>query len=320
MLQPDEKTNAAPAPVRRNTAEIVMQRTPGTCADFLPLVMWQDSLTQNGTETANYHHDFYSLYIIASGKGTHVIDGAAYGIAKGDVYVMGPRMVHYFENGDKLRADTFHFTLAVFDETIQNALRAAPGFRALLVSPDVVPRPSNRRWLHLTPPAYHEIAHAVKELKSEWQTGTVLGAELTRGLFLRLLVSLSRYAAPAKTEQTTDALLPARYADNAAAVAQAVRFMDAHFAGTIRIDELAGRVFLSPDCFGRTFREQMGRTPRDYLKHLRVEKAKTLLKTTNAPLSEVARLSGFGEASYLVRVLKSETGHTPRRFRILFKG
>ena len=293
-----------------------MRQRPGTCADFLPLVLWQDAIGENAPLQVNYHHDFYSLYIVRSGKGTHVIDGTAYGIARGDVYVMGPKMTHHFERGDKLRADTFHFTLDVFDEATQTALRAAPGFHALLVSPgEGSVRRTSQRWLHLTPAAHHEIAHHIREIKAEWGTGNVLGASVTRGLFLRLLMALSRYAAPGLS--ATAPPPPARrFADNEAAIAQAVRYMDEHFASPLSIENLAARVFLSPDRFTHLFGQVVGRTPRDYLRHLRVEQAKTLLTTTSANLDEVARLSGLGGAAYLVRVMQKETGQTPRRFRL----
>ena len=51
------------------------------------------------------HRDFMSVYIVRQGRGTHLIDGAPYGVARGDVYVMGAGMAHSFSGCDYLEPE-----------------------------------------------------------------------------------------------------------------------------------------------------------------------------------------------------------------------
>jgi transcriptional regulator GlxA family with amidase domain len=138
-----------------------------------------------------------------------------------------------------------------------------------------------------------------------------------RGLFLRLLVRLAReYAAHEAIEQrrpTSPTLAPSPHHE--ATVAAALRFLEGHFTEPLRIEQVAAAVFLSPDRFTEVFAAAMGRTPRDYLRFLRIERAKRLLAGTDLPISAVAQEAGFGDPAYFTRAFRAETGAAPREWR-----
>jgi len=50
-------------------------------------------------------------------------------------------------------------------------------------------------------------------------------------------------------------------------------------------------------------------------RHIRLEKAKSLLETTNYPISEVSYMVGYGDYNYFIKVFKKNTGITPGRYR-----
>jgi AraC-like DNA-binding protein len=52
-----------------------------------------------------------------------------------------------------------------------------------------------------------------------------------------------------------------------------------------------------------------------YLQDRRLERARLLLADPRLNISEVARLSGFANANYFIRVFRQRTGHTPTRAR-----
>ena len=98
-------------------------------------------------------------------------------------------------------------------------------------------------------------------------------------------------------------------------MAQAVRFMEGKFTEILRIEWVAAHVCLSPDRFTEVFAQHMGRTPSDYLRFLRVERAKLLLQSSGDSMAKIAEESGFGEAAHFSRVFRAATGMTPREFR-----
>ena len=275
----------------------------GTGADFLPLTIWSDTAGGIGGRL-NVHTDFWALYLARRGRGRHLVEGRTFSVARGDVYVMRPGMAHGYEDGDGLTLDAIHFQLALFDEPTLSTLRATPGFSALMNDDGPV-----GRWLRLSPGAFAEVEAVAAELRVEWESGTPDGALLVRAHFLRLLVLLARrYAGQLATE-------PQVAPGHERVVAEAVRRLDSGFSEPLRIERVAGEVGLSPDRFTEVFAAVMGRTPRDYLRHVRVEHALGLLKSTDDTVASVARACGFADAAHLARTLRDATGQTPTAVR-----
>lgn len=330
-------------PVSDNWFEALASNQSHTAAKTVPLVMWEDYIYKDrlldshklteflqcrnkrewGVEENELarqvlflHHDFMSLFIVREGRGTHIINGVPYGVARGDVYAMGLGMTHCFSGCDYLMLDALHFSPQIFDPPTLEALAETPGFLAMFVEAplDHAPNPlGGQHRLHLAPDAYATIAEELSELKAEWASGTPSGTLMTSGLFLRLLVHLAREYA--RSRKLTDHTVTHSSALHEATVASAVRYIDEHFAEPIRIEQIAASVFLSPDRFTEVFANVMGRTPRDYLRYVRLERAKTLLRMTELSVTDIAHQAGFGDAAYLIRVFRAATGQTPGGYR-----
>jgi AraC-like DNA-binding protein len=291
-----------------------------TAACRVPLLLWQDKASEQTPPIPQFHHDFFSLYLVRRGRGTHIIDGVGYAIAKGDVYAMGPGMVHFFADCHDLLTDTLHFAPSVFDTPTRDALGETPGFFDLFVNapPNETPEPTEltesqttpvtTRWLRLSPEASDEAAGLVAELKSEWERGTPDATLLVPGLFLRLLVRLSRYRAQASVAY------PA-IGSHENTVARAVRYIEENCHKPLRVEQIAAHVFLSPHRFTEVFGAAMGRTPSDYVRYVRTERAKQLLTQTNATLDTIAHQTGLTDAAHLSRIFRRVTGQSPGQFR-----
>lgn len=90
-------------------------------------------------------------------------------------------------------------------------------------------------------------------------------------------------------------------------------YLEARYAQTITLSELAARVQISPFHLLRLFRDQVGLPPHEYQTHLRIAGAKTLLRQGHS-VSEVALAMGFADQSHLTRHFRRIVGITPARF------
>lgn len=305
-----------------------------TCKSGLPLVILNDTHVRGSMDDRPLHRDFLSLYIVRQGRGTHIIDGIPFAISRGDVYIMGIGSMHRFVDCRNLLTDTLHFSPAFFDWETQQALTMTPGFRALFVRSHVPaaenalePAPGDPRersapaaelsgcvsgrWLHLSPDALSRIQQSVSELRREAACEAPDSVLMVRATFVRLLVELSRLYAAGSGPQP----LLATARPHEATVAMAVRHIDTHFHEPLRIDELASSANLSADRFTEVFASIMGRTPKEYIRHLRIERAKTLLGATEDTIAAVGLESGIGDAAYFTKVFRAVTGLTPSEYR-----
>ncbi|MGV3616409.1 MAG: helix-turn-helix domain-containing protein [Fimbriimonas sp.] len=275
---------------------------PQSVADRLPVVVRIDNEGVDVRDVDNTHGDFHALYVVRNGRGIHVIDGIPHGVARGDVYVMAMGATHRYSQNEDLSLDAVYFrpeALEGYWEVLER-LPSFPGDRSL----------RSGKWLHLTPAGFHAIHAQFEELRREWLSGTDEGALLARGLFARIFVHLCRAAVADPSGPMGD-----RRAEREWTISEAVRFLDERYADEVRIEPLARRLCLSPDRFTELFRAAMGRTPRDYLRHVRVERAKALLTTTDLTAAEVGVRVGFADAAHFSRSFRAATGQPPSAFR-----
>lgn len=85
------------------------------------------------------------------------------------------------------------------------------------------------------------------------------------------------------------------------ALRTAVIIMEANTESPLSIPEIAGHAQLSERQLERLFRQQLNCTPTAYYRELRLHRARRELLNTDAPITEIARRSGFQSASHFAR-------------------
>ena len=79
--------------------------------------------------------------------------------------------------------------------------------------------------------------------------------------------------------------------------------------------QLARVVNLSPSRFNHLFKTEIGTSPLQYLKVLRMERAKVLLTNTFLSVKEIMASVGVNDPSHFVREFKKNCGLTPSQYR-----
>lgn len=88
---------------------------------------------------------------------------------------------------------------------------------------------------------------------------------------------------------------------------------------TIGRDELARRVYLSPDYMTRIFKRFTGKTLSEYTGELKLNTAKQMLVETDEPVSNIAVSLAYVNFSYFSKVFKAGTGMSPKEYRKMFR-
>lgn len=71
--------------------------------------------------------------------------------------------------------------------------------------------------------------------------------------------------------------------------------------------------------FSRRFKLATGMTPLAWLRHIRMERARELLRATNLPIDEITENVGFSDASYFSRIFQQDTGLSPQKYRVMVR-
>ena len=119
---------------------------------------------------------------------------------------------------------------------------------------------------------------------------------------------ISKLSTAPKLEAELDGLISAKH------------FMETHFTEHKSLEELAAKAKLSRSHFCTAFKKAFGKSPGAYLKQLRINWAKQLLKETHSPIREIASLTGYQDEYYFARVFKGATGTSATDYRCEAQG
>jgi transcriptional regulator GlxA family with amidase domain len=98
-------------------------------------------------------------------------------------------------------------------------------------------------------------------------------------------------------------------------VRMAIDFMKANLHRRISLAELADAAHLSPSHLSHLFKTQTGFSPGEYLRRLRMEKARHLLATSQLRIKEIMAMAGYNSKSHFGRHFKRSFGVAPSEYR-----
>ena len=100
-------------------------------------------------------------------------------------------------------------------------------------------------------------------------------------------------------------------------IRKAIAYLNTHYAENVTAETLAGIAHYSPAQLRRHFRRLMQMSPSEYVTHMRINAAKTLLATTDRRISDIAADVGFFDHSHFIRTFRRIVGKTPAKYRML---
>lgn len=92
-------------------------------------------------------------------------------------------------------------------------------------------------------------------------------------------------------------------------------FVDEHMHESISVADLADLINLSLSRFHVFFKAQMGESPMEYIKRVRLERSRQMLATTDVPVYAVAESVGFINPFHFSRAFKEASGMSPSYYR-----
>lgn len=98
-------------------------------------------------------------------------------------------------------------------------------------------------------------------------------------------------------------------------VIEAVENMECHYNSLQSLEEIADSVGLSKYYFSRLFLKTTGSTPIEYLTKIRIKKSVELLSDSDMTIDQIAKLVGYSNGSYFIKVFRQWIGYPPGEFR-----
>ncbi len=98
-------------------------------------------------------------------------------------------------------------------------------------------------------------------------------------------------------------------------LAHIIQFIREHLSAQLTIHQLSQKACMSQTNFFRSFKNELGISPVDFINNERISAAKNLLKQAHVSIYDIAASCGFNNVSYFNKMFKRQTGLTPTEFR-----
>lgn len=157
----------------------------------------------------------------------------------------------------------------------------------------------------------NEINRMYETINRELTSGTLHGRLMAAAEAYRMICAVISCLEENSDESLTDSLV----------VSDAVNYIHAHVSENITLSDICAVCRgISPQYLCRLFKRYMEMRPVEYIRKVRISRAKKLLSNTDLPVQEVAARCGFENATYFYRCWNKTEKESPAEYRRGHKG
>lgn len=132
-----------------------------------------------------------------------------------------------------------------------------------------------------------------------------------------LLLSLLQMMATADNRKymTTSHYTPSPSIMRNERMEKVIAYLNKHYTEPVGLDEIASYTAMNPTAFCRYFKENTGKTFKEYILDMRIGYACKLLSSSVMNISQISATCGFESSVHFNRIFKRVTGMTPTVYR-----
>ncbi len=240
---------------------------------------------------SQHYHETYALGVIEKGAYQFIHRGVMQRIEQGQILLINPNEVHSGEPVDNTgwKYRMFYPSVTLMQQ-LANEITGEDWLMPFFPTPVINDTTMARQLLHL----HHVLEKSENRLKRDTTMRIVLGSLILRH---------------AQEEPVSCCTQTEREA-----VRRVREYLETTYEDNTSLDELAVIAELSPFHLVRVFKKETGLPPHTYLTHVRVQRAREMLKDNPLSIADVAYATGFTDQSHLTRWFKRMVGVTPGKY------
>lgn len=255
--------------------------------------------------TSMHRHEFGEIAIVTSGRGLHISGTQRWRLTRGDVYYIATGSEHSISEVHDLEMMLILFDPVVFDE-IPLPLKLQPGFSRYfdLPAPGAV-RSGDIARTRLSEPELESVKEWGYRLRDVLESPVADRHVRTLACFSRI----TEFLATRTVNSRGCGMTPRE------SVEKVMNYIGLYYHEKISLAYLAELADMTPRTLCRRFKQQTGRSPIDYLLHVRLTQAAALLCKGDVTVSDAAYQTGFLDSNYFSRQFRALHHLAPSTYR-----
>ncbi|WP_143770351.1 AraC family transcriptional regulator [Pseudonocardia dioxanivorans] len=97
-------------------------------------------------------------------------------------------------------------------------------------------------------------------------------------------------------------------------VSEVISYVRKNMSEPLTVSDMAEQVSLSPSAFSHLFRDVTGKSPYQFVKEMRLNRARELLIENKLSVTQISRAVGYSSASHFINEFRDRFGATPRAY------
>lgn len=249
---------------------------------FSPVkLVWNDNMKNHGFSP--HWHEHLEIHYICSGKSVWKCEEEMVEIKAGECLVVNSNELHGWMGGDG-------------------------AYMCVLLFPEIL---GENSFVFNRIIRDESIVGIMKNIVSEFRDPQIAGSAAINGYGYLLFSELCRKGvfrnfSEAEYEEYSKKMLTFN---------RAVKYIYDNCTRKITLDEAADMMHLNKHYFCHVFKSLTGKTLKEYVNGVRIDKAAGLLRSTGLSVTEVAFLCGFNDSNYFSRKFRQVKGMSPLEFR-----
>ncbi|MCU6710256.1 AraC family transcriptional regulator [Paenibacillus sp. J5C_2022] len=269
-------------------------------------------ITEQMGSIRDHMHNYFQTWYVTKGEFIHTIHGRKYHMIKGNIFVIPPYAVHRVDwiPGRKAEVIGCEFLPSFVNERLEATEEGDLPFDLAFIAPFLTEEERVLPKMTLTRAADQTVSELLAEMLAEYAARAPGFEMLLKANLLKLLTILVREHAD-NGEKSVNTVMD-RHRE---AMVEAIRYIEANYDQSLRLEELCTMTMLSRTLFCDLFKRVAGRTFSRYVTELRIRAAMELLTQPSATVTDVCFKVGFNELPYFCRIFKKHTGMSPAYYK-----
>ena len=273
---------------------------------LLPYNIYRTYIPEAFNDFPVHWHDEMEIIKVVYGTARYIVDFKEYILNKGDILIIPPSSLHYFERYDNnnFLGETYIFNQKLVDGGSFDTCSSKyinPIFNNVIYLPIYISADSKHTKSltsildkilinHDSQPVAYELQIKIGFLE-----------------FINYFHSNNYYqiykSHDITNERTTNL------------IKNITIYIEEHYSEKISLDMLAAQANISVYYLSHIFRQYTNQTPIEYLNQYRLSTAANLLRTTDKSIMDISFECGYNNVSYFNRAFKTKYNMTPKEYR-----
>lgn len=255
-----------------------------------------------------HDHLFFELAYVVKGTATHTLNGHQHTLQKGDYFFIDFGSCHSYQNNQNLILINCLFLPEFIDETLQGCRSFQELLHVCMLRYYRITLGQN--WAdRIYQDTDGKVGRLLQDMVEEFAEKQLGSQEIFRCKLTEIMIHTLRKLIATPTQYSYSST-----------VNEILRFIDKHYSKPMSLQEFCDANHYNLSYLSRRFKQETGRTFREHVQKVRIEKCCELLSATDMTVSEIAQSVGYEDLQFFHSVFKKLLHMTPREYRKLRKG